>query len=108
VPRSSTRRLTSVAPRELLDGGCDRLVVLPGQREELVRLPSQHRREHVHPACGEVRTARVGGTPFVQVLGVVPTLYDKKWPINAAFLEEMHTACSDRTTCRSGGAGTST
>lgn len=44
----------------------------------------------------EVRAARSGGNPFLVVLGVVPTLYDKKWPIHAAFLEEMREACAAR------------
>jgi cellulose biosynthesis protein BcsQ len=44
----------------------------------------------------EVRSARVGGNPFVQILGVVPTLYDKKWPIHTGFLDEMRAVCVER------------
>ena len=43
-----------------------------------------------------VRTDREGGNPFLQVLGVLPTLYDQRWPNHRAWLEEMTKECQGR------------
>jgi len=43
-----------------------------------------------------VRTDREGGNPFLQVLGVLPTLYDQRWPNHRAWLEEMTAECQAR------------
>jgi cellulose biosynthesis protein BcsQ len=37
----------------------------------------------------EVRTTRVGGNPYLTVLGVVPTMYDLSWPEHRAYLDQM-------------------
>lgn len=44
----------------------------------------------------EVRTARVDGNPFVQILGVLPTIFDRRWPDHVGWLEEMHGVCRAR------------
>jgi cellulose biosynthesis protein BcsQ len=43
-----------------------------------------------------VRTDREGGNPFLQVLGVLPTLYDQRWPNHRAWLQEMTEECRGR------------
>jgi len=43
-----------------------------------------------------VRTDREGGNPYLQVLGVLPTLYDQRWPNHRAWLDEMVNECHDR------------
>ncbi|MBV9355940.1 MAG: ParA family protein [Chloroflexi bacterium] len=37
----------------------------------------------------EVRGARVGGNPYLAVLGVVPTMYHPAWPEHRAYLDQM-------------------
>ena len=44
----------------------------------------------------EVRAARVGGNPFLAVLGVVPTMYDLSWPEHRAYLTQMAEECDRR------------
>ena len=43
-----------------------------------------------------VRRDREGGNPFLQVLGVLPTLYDQRWPNHRAWLREMNEECQSR------------
>ena len=44
----------------------------------------------------EVRADRQGGNPYLQVLGVVPTMYDRRWPEHTGWLEQMKHACQER------------
>jgi cellulose biosynthesis protein BcsQ len=44
----------------------------------------------------EVRTDPRDGNPFLQVLGVLPTMFDRRWPDHRAWLEEMVDVCRER------------
>jgi cellulose biosynthesis protein BcsQ len=44
----------------------------------------------------EVRTDAQQGNPFLQVLGVLPTLFDQRWPNHHAWVAEMQTYCASR------------
>ncbi len=39
---------------------------------------------------------RSQGNPYLQVLGVIPTLYDRAWPDHQAYLAQMANACAER------------
>jgi cellulose biosynthesis protein BcsQ len=43
-----------------------------------------------------VRADRQGGNPFIQVLGVLPTMYDQRWPNHRAWMTEMADECLAR------------
>jgi chromosome partitioning protein len=43
-----------------------------------------------------VRRDHEGGNPFLHVLGVLPTLYDQRWPNHRAWLDEMIAECRGR------------
>jgi hypothetical protein len=43
-----------------------------------------------------VRTDHKGGNPFIQVLGVLPTLYDQRWPNHRVWMAEMAEECRAR------------
>ena len=43
-----------------------------------------------------VRRARVDPNVFLQVLGVVPTMFDVRWPDRRAYLEHMQEECAER------------
>ncbi len=43
-----------------------------------------------------VRGTRVGGDPFLQMLGVLPTMFDVRWPDHRAYLEQMREECAER------------
>jgi chromosome partitioning protein len=44
----------------------------------------------------EVRTDRHEGNPFLQILGVQPTLFDQRWPNHHGWVEEMREFCASR------------
>jgi cellulose biosynthesis protein BcsQ len=44
----------------------------------------------------EVRRDRQQGNPFLQVLGVVPTIFDPRWRESRGYLEQMVQICSER------------
>jgi cellulose biosynthesis protein BcsQ len=44
---------------------------------------------------GEVRRAVPGGNPALQILGVVPTLFDRRWPEHHGYLERMGAVCAE-------------
>ena len=41
-----------------------------------------------------VRLVREQSNPYLTILGVVPTMYDKRWPEHRAFVSEMQTECA--------------
>jgi cellulose biosynthesis protein BcsQ len=43
-----------------------------------------------------VRSARIDPNVFLQVLGVVPTMFDVRWPDHHAYLEQMREECRER------------
>ena len=44
----------------------------------------------------QVRTDRQEGNPFLQVLGVLPTMVDQRWPDHRGWLDEMRRVCRER------------
>jgi cellulose biosynthesis protein BcsQ len=40
-----------------------------------------------------IELVRQQGNPTLQVMGVVPTMFDKRWPEHHSFLEEMDREC---------------
>jgi len=44
----------------------------------------------------EMRRDRQQGNPFLRVLGVVPTIYDPRWPESRGYLEHMVRICAER------------
>jgi cellulose biosynthesis protein BcsQ len=44
----------------------------------------------------DVRRDRQQGNPFLQVLGVVPTIYDSRWSESRGYLEQMAQICAER------------
>lgn len=44
----------------------------------------------------EVKAAPRGGNPFLQVLGVLPTMFDRRWPDHRAWHAEMVEVCRER------------
>lgn len=44
----------------------------------------------------EVRHSVQGGNSALQVLGVVPTLFDRRWPEHHGYLEQMREVCADQ------------
>jgi cellulose biosynthesis protein BcsQ len=43
-----------------------------------------------------VRRARVDANLFLSILGVVPTMFDVRWPDHRAYLDQMHAECAER------------
>jgi len=44
----------------------------------------------------DVRCDPRQGNPFLQVLGVVPTMYDRRWPESRGYLDQMAAICAGR------------
>jgi cellulose biosynthesis protein BcsQ len=40
-----------------------------------------------------IRLVREQANPFLTIMGVIPTMYDRRWPEHRAFLEEMQHEC---------------
>jgi chromosome partitioning protein len=43
-----------------------------------------------------VESVRATDNPYLQILGVVPTMYDRAWPDHNAYMEQMQEACARR------------
>jgi cellulose biosynthesis protein BcsQ len=43
-----------------------------------------------------VESVRATDNPYLQILGVVPTMYDRAWPDHNAYMEQMQEACAQR------------
>jgi chromosome partitioning protein len=43
-----------------------------------------------------VETVRATDNPYVTILGIVPTMYDRSWPDHRAYLDQMQEACAAR------------
>ena len=46
-----------------------------------------------------VETVRATDNPYLRILGVVPTMYDRSWPDHQAYLVQMQEACVERRLC---------
>jgi cellulose biosynthesis protein BcsQ len=44
----------------------------------------------------DVRQDPQQGNPFLRVIGVVPTIYDPRWPESRAYLEQIARVCAER------------
>jgi chromosome partitioning protein len=42
-----------------------------------------------------IRLVREQANPFLTIMGVIPTMYDRRWPEHRAFLEEMQRECEE-------------
>jgi cellulose biosynthesis protein BcsQ len=40
-----------------------------------------------------IQLVRQQANPFLKIMGVIPTMYDRRWPEHRAFLEEMRLEC---------------
>jgi cellulose biosynthesis protein BcsQ len=40
-----------------------------------------------------IKLVREQANPFLTIMGVIPTMYDRRWPEHGAFLEEMQREC---------------
>jgi cellulose biosynthesis protein BcsQ len=40
-----------------------------------------------------IRLVREQANPFLTIMGVIPTMYDRRWPEHRAFLDEMQREC---------------
>jgi chromosome partitioning protein len=67
-------------------------VLIPAPPEPMAVLAMQLMLDVVE----EVRADRQQGNPFLQILGVVPTMYDRRWPEHTAWLRQMEEACRAR------------
>jgi cellulose biosynthesis protein BcsQ len=45
---------------------------------------------------GEVRRSSQDGNPALQVLGVVPTLFDRRWPEHHGYMAQMRDTCAEQ------------
>jgi cellulose biosynthesis protein BcsQ len=67
-------------------------VVIPAPPEPMAVLAMQLMLDIVD----EIRVDRRQGNPFLQVLGVIPTMYDRRWPEHTGWLRQMADVCAER------------
>jgi cellulose biosynthesis protein BcsQ len=67
-------------------------VVIPAPPERM----AFHALQQMLDTIDVVRRARVDPNVFLQVLGVVPTMFDVRWPDHRAYLEQMREECAER------------
>lgn len=67
-------------------------VLIPAPPERM----ALHALQQMLDTVDTVRRARVDGNPFLTVLGVVPTMFDVRWPDHRAYLAQMREECAER------------
>src|SRR4051794_31252544 len=67
-------------------------VVIPAPPERM----ALHALQQMLDTVDVVRRTRVDPNIFLQVLGVVPTMFDVRWPDHRAYLEQMREECGER------------
>jgi cellulose biosynthesis protein BcsQ len=67
-------------------------VVIPAPPERM----ALHALQQMLDTIDVFRKARVDPNVFLQVLGVVPTMYDVRWPDHRAYLKQMRDECQER------------
>jgi cellulose biosynthesis protein BcsQ len=68
------------------------VVVIPAPPERM----ALHALQQMLDTIDVVRNTRIDPNVFLQVLGVVPTMFDTRWPDHHAYLEQMKEECRDR------------
>jgi cellulose biosynthesis protein BcsQ len=67
-------------------------VVIPAPPERM----ALHALQQMFDTIDVVRAAQVDANPFLSILGVVPTMFDVRWPDHRAYLAQMHQECAER------------
>src|SRR6266542_6476875 len=67
-------------------------VLIPAPPERM----ALHALQQMLDTVDAVRQSRTGGNPFLTVLGVVPTMFDVRWPDHRAYLDQMRSECAER------------
>ena len=67
-------------------------VVIPAPPERM----ALHALQQMLDTIDVVRNTRIDPNVFLQVLGVVPTMFDTRWPDHHAYLDQMKEECRDR------------
>lgn len=67
-------------------------VVIPAPPERM----ALHALQQMLDTIDVVRQARVDPNVFLNILGVVPTMFDIRWPDHRAYLDQMHEECAER------------
>jgi cellulose biosynthesis protein BcsQ len=67
-------------------------VLIPAPPERM----ALHALQQMLDTVDAVRAARVEGNPFLTVIGVVPTMFDVRWPDHRAYLDQMREECAER------------
>jgi cellulose biosynthesis protein BcsQ len=67
-------------------------VVIPAPPERMAR----HALQQMLDTIDVIRSSRIDPNTFLHVLGVVPTMFDVRWPDHHAYLEQMQEECQER------------
>jgi cellulose biosynthesis protein BcsQ len=67
-------------------------VLIPAPPERM----ALHALQQMLDTVDAIRAARADGNPFLSVIGVVPTMFDVRWPDHRAYLEQMREECAER------------
>jgi len=67
-------------------------VVIPAPPERM----ALHALQQMLDTIDVVRRARVDPNVFLNILGVVPTMFDIRWPDHRAYLDQMREECEER------------
>src|SRR5919199_2975050 len=67
-------------------------VVIPAPPERM----ALHALQQMFDTIEAVRRARVDPNVFLTVLGVIPTMFDIRWPDHRAYLDQMREECAER------------
>jgi cellulose biosynthesis protein BcsQ len=67
-------------------------VVIPAPPERM----ALHALQQMFDTIQIVQNARADSNTFLRILGVVPTMFDTRWPDHRAYLEQMREECASR------------